>query len=38
MCSTVEQNIKEVQENIFIKYLEDNSGYSLSISSGSTIK
>lgn len=37
MCSAVEQGIKEVQENIFIKYLEDNSGYSLSISTGSTI-
>ena len=37
MCSAVEQNIKEVQENTFIRYLEDNSGYSLSKSTGSTI-
>ena len=37
MCNTVEQSIKEAQENIFKKYLDDHSGYSLSRSTASTI-
>lgn len=37
MCSSVEQSIKEVQENIFMRYLENNSGYSFSKSTGSTM-
>lgn len=37
MYSAVEQSFKDVQENIFIKYAEDNSSYSLLISTGNTI-
>ncbi|MCI9418241.1 MAG: hypothetical protein HFI82_12705 [Eubacterium sp.] len=37
MCVAVEKNIDEVKENIFKKYLDNNSGYSFFKSTGSTI-
>lgn len=37
MCNTVEQSIKKAQENIFMRYLDDRSGYSFSKSIASTI-
>ena len=37
ICDAVEQNMEEVKENIFRKYLENNSGYSFFRSTGSTI-
>ncbi len=37
MCNAVEQSIKEVQEDIFMRYLDDHSGYSFSRSTASTI-
>lgn len=37
MCSAVEHNMIETRENIFRKYLEENSGFSFFKSTGSTI-